>query len=806
MLEPLIQDVRYAFRALARRPGFSAVALITLALGIGANSAIFSLVRGVILKPLPYPEPERLVRIRGRSTRTGAAGNLSRPDFKDFARDNRTFEAMGAMGAGIGAFTLTGDGEPERVRAVNVSAGLFQVLGTVPAAGRLLQPQDDESNADVVVITYGFWQRRFGGDPTLVGRPILLGGQPNPVVGILPPEFRYPQPDGLGEPEIFAPMSFDPEYERSGRSIRAIGRLRPGVSLAEARADLSALAAQLERQYPTENFEEGVLVQNLLDAILGETRRALLILLAAVGCVLLVGCANLINLLLARGAGRQKELAVRVALGASRGRVIRQLLTENVVLGLAGGSAGLILAWWTTRVVVALGAGSIPRGEEVALDAQVVGFTAALALATSMLIGVLPSVRMSRVDVQTILKGSWGAAAHGIRSRLRGSLVAAEVAVCAVLLIAAGLLVKSFWRLASVEPGFQPDRVLSARMALPLARYEEGTQIPFYEMLYERVASHPGVRGVGAINILPLSGGYSCDGFRIDRRPVPRGQEPCAEARSVSIDYFRVMGIPLLRGRTFTPQDRAPGRDVVVINQAMARQHWPGEDPLGQTITYLRGGDADPREIVGVVGDTAHLGLAAEAPPTFYTPQRQQPSYHGMTLVVRADSDPAALTGVIRHELSRLDPDIPLYSVTTLENVLDTAVAQPRFRTVLLGAFAGLALVLALVGVYGVIAYTVSRRTHEIGIRMALGAAGPTVLRLILAQGMAPVLAGIAAGVVLALGLTRSLANLLFGVAPSDPAVFVGVPAMLFVASLAATLVPARRASRVDPLVALRTE
>jgi putative ABC transport system permease protein len=807
-MDHVAQDVRYTIRSMAQRPAFSLLAVCTLALGIGANSAMFTLVRTVLLRPLPYPDSAALVRIAGATPdNVGRATNLSRPDFKDFARDNRTLASMGAFSAGIGAFTIV-DGEPERVRAVNVSAGFFQVLGTVPFAGRLFTQADDDSDADLLVISHGLWQRRFGSDPGIVGRRVMLGAGPQVVVGVLPPDFRYPQPDLLGDPDMYAPMPFGPQFARSGRHIRAIGRLKPGVTSAQAQADLGALAARLEQQYPQDNYREGVLVERLLDTIVGETRTGLLTLFAAVVSVLLVACVNIANLLLARGATRRKELAIRSALGAGRRRIIGQLLIENLVLAGAGGALGILLGWGTLRVLLAIGAGSIPRADAITLDASIVLFTAGVSVVAGLAIGLIASSHASQAGLLGGLSdGTRAGTTVTIPSRLRNGLIAAEVGASLVLVIVAALLLQSLWRLSNVPLGFTRDRVLSVDMAVPLARYKEGTQIIFYEELYRRIARLPGVHGVAGTNILPLSGNYSCDGFRIDRRAVPRGQEPCAEARSISSRFFEVMGIPIVAGRGFTEADGTSARPVVVINQAMAREFWPGEDPVGQTMTYFSRGDREgPREIVGVVADTKHLTLTEQPRPIFYTPQPQPPSYHGMTLVIRADTDVATLATAVRQEVRQMDSRIALYNVRTLDQLVGRAIAAPRFRSVVLALFAAVGLMLALIGVYGVIVYSVAQRTREIGIRIALGAMRHSVVQMIVRQVLTPVLCGLATGLALAAAVGRTLSTLLFGVSAFDPLTLVVIPLLVLAVSLAASWLPALRATRIDPVAVIRSE
>jgi putative ABC transport system permease protein len=797
-------DLRYAVRALVIRPGFTSVAVVTLALGIGANTAIFTVVDAVLLRPLPYPDADRLVRVRGLDLGTRQPGNLSPMDFLDLQNRARAFDGLAAYN-NYAAATLTGAGEAERLAGTRVTARFFSVLRVVPRLGRDFRGDDDVPGASpVVILSDGFWRRRFGGDPSIVGRTIQLSSVAYEVVGVMPAGFEHPFPDDARQPDVYVTFRIDPkENIRTGHFLQAIGRMRAGASLASAEVDLVAVASDLERTYPKSNTGRSVAIQPMIDSMIGNVRPALLVLAGTVAFVLLIACANLANLLLARSLSRQKEIAVRQALGATRMQLVRQFLAESVVLAFAGGAVGLLFAQWTTRAILALGAARIPRGAAIHIDPRVLVFTVALSLITGLLFGVGPAVYATRVDQGGALKEGGRSGEGPMRLGAQQALIVSETALALVLLVGAGLLAKSLWRLASVDPGFRADHVLTLQTSLPIARYPEGDEIPFYQRLEERVGALPGVREVGAVNILPLGGNYSCDSFDIEGRPpFPPGQEPCAEDRSITPGYFAAMGIPLLSGRTFTRQDVEGARPVVIINERMASTFWPAKNPVGSQL--VRNGVA--REIVAVVGGVRHFALDRDVTNEMYTPHAQQPSFHTMTLVVRASTDPASLMPSIRAELSTMDRDVPISSVATMEQMVDVSTTEPRFRTMLVGAFAALAMVLSVVGVAGVISYTVGRRMHEIGVRVALGATGPQVVRLLVAQGMRPTALGIVIGLAGSFALTRVLAGLLYGVTATDIGAFVVAAAGLAAASLAASYMPARRATAVDPMIALRAE
>ena len=804
-METLLKDVRYGVRMLVKNPGFTLVSVFALALGIGANAAIFSVVNGVLLRPLPYKEPDRLMMIRETKLPTFPEFSVAPGNFLEWKKQNTVFERLVAFRGS--SLILVGTGDPERLRGLNVSEGFFAMLGAQPQLGRdFLLEEDQPGHNQVVILSHGLWQRRFGGEAGILNQSIMLNGQSYTVIGVMPASFRF----GGRDNEFFMPMAFTEQQAQNygGHSLAAIGQLKPGVKVEQARAEMSAIAARLAAQYPVD-LGWSVKLMPLLEYSVRSIKPALIVLLVAVGFVLLIACANVANLLLARAAGRQKEIATRTALGASRWRIIRQLLTESVLLSLLGGVVGLLLAKWGMDLLLTLAPQGLPRLDNVSLDGRVIVFTAAVTLLTGVIFGLVPAWQSSKPNLNETMKDAGrGSSEGGRRQLMRSTLVVLEVASALVLLVGAGLMIKSFWRLQQVDPGFNPDKALTVSVALPKTKYpEESQQVAFFQQLIERAGALPGVQAAGAGHVIPLSDNDFVLAFEIDGRPpLPPGASQSTNYYSVSAGYFKAMGIPLRRGRLFTERDTKDSPRVALINETMATKMFPYEDPIGKRITFDNR-DKNPGwfEIVGIVGDVKQYGLDEATTMQTYEPYTQQ-TFSYMTLVVRTTGDPANLSTAIRSEILKLDKDQPAGNVKTLSEFFSTSIAQQRFSMVLLGVFAAVALVLAAVGIYGVLSYAVTQRTHEIGIRMALGAGRRDVLRLVVGQGMLLTMIGVAGGVIAALALTRLMASLLFGVTATDAVTFASVASVLVAVALLACYVPARRATKVDPLVALRYE
>ncbi|HVG29684.1 MAG TPA: ABC transporter permease [Pyrinomonadaceae bacterium] len=817
------QDLRYGLRAMRKSPGFTAVAVVALALGVGANTAIFSVVDAVLLRPLPFEQPERLAAIWQTHPFGKKLGYDHLPaapaDFDAWRHSADAFEGMTALAGGN--WNVTGGGEPERISGARVSTNMLGLLRAKPALGRDFAPEEETFGKNrVVILSHGFWQRRFGGDARVLGAPLTLDGDSFQIVGVMPKGFSFPRGMGidpaLGLDEdlaLWTPLALPPDQaiSRGNHFLTAVGRLKPGATFPQALAQLEAVERRLaEKTSSIEGKDWGVTVGSLHEQVVGKSRRAILLLLGAVAFVLLIACANIANLLLARANARHKEIAIRAALGAGRWRIVRQLLTESVMLALLGAALGVLLAMWGVDVLSGMSAGNIPRAGEVGIDARVLCFTLGVSVATGLLFGLAPALASSRPDLNESLKeGSRGGASSPRRQRVRSALVVSEVALALVLLVGAGLLLKSFARLQNVHPGFDYKNVLTMTMFLPDARYQEEAQrARFYEQVLERVKTLPGVESVGGTSQLPLGGSEEIDGLTIEGRPRAETADGIMTAafRVVSPDYLRVLRIPLLRGRYFSEQDAGEAQGVMIVDETFARRYFPGEDPVGKRVDEQ--GSLSPKgfmTVVGVVASVRHASLDAEPKPTMYVSSRQSP-WHTMVLAVRGKADPSSLAAAVRREVAAVDPDQPVSDVQTFEQVFTRAVAPQRFNSTLLAAFAALAMILAAVGIYGVIAYTVSQRAHEMGVRIALGARTADILRLVVGQAMSLTLAGVGLGLVASLALTRTMRGLLFEVSANDPAVFASVSLLLGAVALAASVVPARRATKVDPVIALRYE
>jgi len=801
----MLQDLRYGARLLLRSPGFTLVSIVALAIGIGANTAIFSVVNTLLLRPLPYERPDDLAVIWERNLVRNGKNNVTGPgNFIHWREMQGSFVDLSAV-AGPFTTTLTGSGEPEEVRLQSVNASFFPLLGARPALGRPFTTEEDRPQSRVVVISDRLWKRRFNADPAILDKTIALGGNPYAVVGVMPPGFSYLHKTV----DLWLPIGFSAEQRTPrGRWLSGMGRLKPGVTFGQAQQDMERVHAELGRLFPDFNTGWTARVVPLREQLTGDVRPALFILLGAVAFVLLIACANVANLLLSRATGRYRELAVRAALGAGRGRIIRQLMAESLILAIAGGAAALLLAWWALSVLRAVVAEQLPiqRLEMVGIDGWVLAFTLVTSLLSGLFFGVIPALTASAIGLNEALKegGRTGTGSRG--GRARNTFVVAEIALALILLAGAGLLVRSFVQLMNVDPGFDAEHTITMRVSLPGAQYPEPSQrIQFFQRLFDRVNQLPGVEAAGANSWIPMAGGGAATSFEVVGKPAPPlGQEPVADVRVIADRYFTAMGVPLLKGRLFNEGDATDLKNRVIVNETLARTYFPGIDPIGQKVR-ITWNDTRDDEIVGVVGDVRHAGLHEPARPTTYWPYGRF-SYGSMTLALRTSGDPGNTANSVIAIVREQDPALAVADVHTMKEIVSESVAERRLTMMMLAVFAAAALLLAAVGIYGVIAYSVSQRTQEIGIRMALGARQADVLRMVVGQAMILAVAGIAIGAAGGVLLTRLMRGLLFDVEPGDPLTFAAVAAVLAAVAAAASYLPGRRAAGVDPVVALRAD
>ncbi|HEU4930424.1 MAG TPA: ABC transporter permease [Pyrinomonadaceae bacterium] len=814
-MNTLLQDIRFGLRMLLKSPSISIVATIALALGIGANTAIFSVVNAVLLRPLPFPDPDSLVAVFETDTQRGLIrGSHSYPNFFDLRAQNTVFQQVATYRSGD--YIMTGRGEPARLQGAVVTADLFPLLGVQPMLGRVFLPDEDKPSETgrVVILSHALFQKRFNGDASILNQAITLEGIKFTVVGVMPPSFEFPiQNDPV---ELWTTIAGDSSGaepvtgQRGAHFLRVIGRLKPGITEEQAQAELTAIAARLEQQYPDTNTHKSLRVDSALKALVGDIRPALLILLGAVACVLLIACANVANLLLARATSRHKEMAIRSALGASRTRVVRQLLTESVLLSLVGGAVGLLLAVWWSDLLVALGKADIPRAVHVGIDWRVLGFTLGVSLLTGLIFGLAPAFHSSKTElVESLKEGARGTSAGSFASVIRKGLVVIELGFAVLLLTGAALLIQSLWRLQNVNSGLQPENILTFNATLPEIKYKSANQSQFFIDLKQRLESTPGVQSASSILPLPLSGDRFSISFEIEGRPLPPKDHPSADFFTTGVGYFKTMGIPIIKGRDFDDRDKHGSTPVIIITETFARQYFPNEDPIGKRIhpgiSSYENEDSVMREVVGVVGDVRNRNLSTESRPAYYVPQTQVP-FSQMVTVVKTAGEPRSLISAATKEVAAMDQDVPLFGVKTMDEYLSASVAAPRFSTTLLSIFAGVALVLTIVGLYGVMSYSVAQRTNEIGIRMALGAQSRDVLLMIVKQGSVLIALGLTIGLVGAYALTRLISSLLFGVTAKDPFTFAAVAVLLAIVALLACYIPALRATKVDPMDALRCE
>ncbi len=807
-----LQDIRYGFRMLIKRPSFTIIVVLTMALGIAANTTIFSAVDAVLLNPLPYQDPDRLVAVWETNKKLGPEmwdrNEVAMGNFRDFRSRNQVFEQLGSLFTAD--VTLTGVGEPERIRSCVVTTNLFQVLGVQPMIGRSFLPEEEKPGSGrVVILSHAAWERLLGSDRNLTNKSVTLNGNPVAVIGVMPPNFELQFPTYI-RVDIWLPLRIDPaNVDRNNHFLYALARLKPGVSRDQAQSEMNLIATQLQQQYPETNAQKAVNIVPLRKQLVGKVESYLYLLFGAVGFVLLIACANVAGLLLARVTARHKEVAVRIALGASRWRIIRQLLTESIILSALSGLLGLLFAYAGIKLLVALTPPDVPRLHEIGLHVPVFLWTLAISIFTGVLFGLAPALQASRPDLNDALKKSAGRNQGGFqRGGLRNPLIVAEVALALLLSVGAGLMIKSFMRLQQVSPGFEPNNLLTMNISLPRQKYKEPQQAnAFFDQVAEHIKTVPGVKSVGGTDPLPFSNSNATTSFFIEGAPaVPLADRPEVGERAVTPAYFETMGIPVLKGRSFTAQDRDNTQHVIVVNEALASRYWPNQDVMGKRLGF----EKDPskqswREIVGVVGNVKHFGLDAEAKPEVYFPYQQYPR-NFMTVVVRTSSDPVSMIPAIRSQVFATDKDQPVFDIMTMDQRLAKSVASSRFVMLLLGAFSVLALGLAAVGLYGAMSYLVNQRTQELGLRMALGASRTDVFKLVVGKGMRLALIGIAIGLVASLALTRVMRSLLFEVTPTDVLTFVIVPVVLLTVTLLACYIPARRATNVDPLTSLRYE
>jgi len=815
----LLQDLRYGWRMLIRHRAVTAIAVITLALGIGANTAIFSVINAVLLKPLPFASPERLVAIGSTQINDRSRfGPVSFPDFIDFQARQSSFERMATYHTR--GLTLQTAGGTVRLEGAVITSDLVPVLGINPLLGRAFRPEEDRAGGGrVVLLSHNLWRNRFDADPNIVGKSLPIGGQSFTVAGVMPAGFQFPI---QSEPvELWINFALEAEVpadrpqttQRGNHYLSAVGRLKPDATAERAEAEFVTIAASLEKQYPDDNANISARVRPAMEDLTGGVRDSLLVIFAAVGCVLLIACANVANILLARAMTRRREIALRAALGANRWRVARQMLTGSVLLALVGGAAGVMLASFAMDALIALNPTAIPRIAESGLDGRVLLFTFVTATLTGIVMGLVPALQASKLDLSSVLKdGGRGASGGSLRFSARGALVVAEVAIAVTLLVGAGLLIQSFARLMRVKPGFNPDQLLTLRIGFPDGLYTTPEQIAgFHDRLMTGLQSLPGVSAYSTVAPAPMSGSNFRVGFSVQGRPNPSGRQYPYNTRVtlVGSDYFRTLGIPLRQGRDYTARDGLQSTQVVIVNETFAKRHFPGANPIGQRIDPSIGvGEGDPpmREIIGIVADSRSRRLSAEPEPEVYLHIPQVPALGSLTLMLRSQSDPMGLAAAARQEITKLDRNLPIYDIKPFAEYVSDSAAQPRFNSVLLGVFAGVALLLTAIGLYGVIAYSITQRTQEIGIRMALGARAVDVLRLIIGQGMALVVIGVALGLAGAFAATRLMKSLLFGVGATDPLTFASIAALITLIALLACYIPARRATKVDPMIALRRE